>query len=418
MKKKLLTIASLAIFFSIALFSFTTCDDEKEEADEELIHIGCSFPLTFQGAEASSQSRVNAVLLAAEEINNNGKLFDKKIDVVIGDNEFNIEKAVQVANSLISSGCKIIVGCSSSSRTIATAQQVTIPKGVLLISPSASSPELSTLNDNNLVWRTTISDAFQIDSDYGYTTLGKHSAGIIYIDDSFGVGLATAFKNRFQTLGGQVLNYISFPALNDYSSFDFSNKVDSLFMGSPELIYIIAMGSDGSKIAQTIAARINLSYNPQLMGCSSLKNDDFLPPNSPAEVVEGMIFTIPSAPNNTNYTNYVAKYKAKFGVDPLPYSENAYDAVYLCAYAMLKANSENPSQFASQLINISKDGDIVNVNEFATTKTKIVAGTDIDYNGASGNLDLDSNGDITSGYFTVWKIENSVFKQVTVITFP
>ncbi len=417
MKKISMPFAFVAILIGCLFLYMQGCKKNSDDATPETIKIGCSFPLTLQGAEASSQSRINAVLLAAEEINKS-LLFDKKIEIVAQDNEFNIDKAIAVANDLISKGCKTIVGCSSSSRTLATAKQATISKGVLLISPSATSPELTTLADNNLVWRTAPSDIFQIDADYGFTTLGKRKAGIIYVNDSYGVGLSSVFKARFVQLGGTVANYISYPALTDYSSYDFSAKVDSLFDGNPDLIYIIAMGSDGSKIANTIGTRIDLSYNPQLMGCASLFNSDFLPPNSPASVVEGMIGSISTIPNNDNYKNYALNYKAKFGIDPLPYSENAYDALYLVVYAMLKANSEIPTEIVKQMINVSKEGDVINVNQFEAAKAKILAGTDIDYNGASGNLDLDTNGDITTGYFKVWKIVNGQFTDVAVISFP
>ncbi len=419
MKKVTLLLMCIAFVIFCGMLG---CSKESSTSDEETIKIGCSFPLTFKGAEAASQSRVNAVLLAAEEVNKNGGILGKKIEILIRDNEFDTVKCVSLADEMINLGAKAIIGCSSSSRTSVTARKSTIPKNVILISPPATSPTLTNLADNNLVFRTAPSDVFQgkVAADYAYKTAGKKTAGIIFFNDIYGVGLAENFKTQFEKLGGQVLNFVPYDALNDYSAYDFTSKVNTLFTGNPELIFFVSMANDGSKIMNVIAANINLSYKPQFMGCESLYSDDFLPPNTPAAIIEGMIGTLPldAGATNENYQIFKTNYKAKFGIEPISFAANTYDAAYLIFYGMLKAKSTNSVEAAKYIEEISKTGEIIKVGEYAKAKAALESGKDIDYNGASGNLELDAHGDVTVGTFLIWKIENGKFKNVTTVSFP
>ena len=70
------------------------------------------------------------------------------------------------------------------------------------------------------------------------------------------------------------------------------------------------------------------------------------------------------------------------------------------------------------MVEVSKDGQKKGINDFAAIKALIEAGTDFDYDGASGKIDFDENGDVTSGTYEIWKIENSEFVTVTTVDFP
>ena len=95
-----------------------------------------------------------------------------------------------------------------------------------------------------------------------------------------------------------------------------------------------------------------------------------------------------------------------------------YDAIYLIAYAMLTSNSTEPNIFKTKLQEVSKDGEVIGINKFAEAKALIEAGTDIDYNGASGKIEFDENGDVSSGTYEIWEVENSTFITKEVISFP
>lgn len=409
----------LFLMFSIL---FISCKEDEIEETNETIKIGAIFPLTLEGAEASSQSRVNAIKLAVEEINAAGGVMGKELEVIVKDNKYDSILTVTRTKELIDEGCIAIIGPSTSGMSIIAAEQVTIPNNILLITPSGTSPKITDIDDNNLLWRTAPSDAFQGNAaaNYAYNILGKKTAGILYTDSYYGNGLATEFTNSWIAAGGTIINNVSYESQNDYSSVDFTNAVNQLFEGNPELIYLITQSEDGIKILNTISANIDLSYFPQILGCDGNHSNDFLPPNTPSDIANGIIgFQPTSASDDTNNQTFTTNYKNKFGENPASaYAANAYDAAYLIAYAILKSNSVVPSEIAAKLVDVSATGEIVNVNDFTNGSNLIKNGTDIDYEGASGSLTLDGNGDVVTGTYTVWKIENDQFVDLTTITYP
>ncbi len=409
------------IMLTMIAFIFVCCDEE-EEIKKETIRIGGIFPLISGGSSVWGQSVAYGSQLAVEEIRAKGLVLGKEIELVVGDDGGDAETAVTVCQDLINQGCVAIVGPTSSSRAIAVAEEVCIPQLIPLITPSGTSPSITGLIDNNMVWRTAPSDAFQGEAaaNYAYNVLNKTTAAILYLEGAYGEGLAEMFENSFVNLGGTVLTKVEFEDLESYKSYDFTNKVNLLFSNNPEIVYLITFVSSGIKVTTTIDAQIDLSYEPVLLGCDANYDIDFLPPNSPAEVVEGMIgFSPTSAVDNPNNIAFNSNYLSRFGIDPsTSYAMNSYDAVYLLAYALLEAGSTNSTEIVNQLLKVSSSGSVINVNEFDLASSKIAAGEDIDYNGASGDLDLDANGDIVSGTYVVWKIENSVFVEDSIITYP
>ncbi len=413
-------------FWVLLIFlCFNSACNEKHDTDKndyEYIKIGVLFPLTFGDAQVDIEDEINAIVMAAEEINSNGMLLGKKIELIIKDDEGVEEKSIEEAQNLIDEGCVAIIGEPYSSLTIAVAENVTIPANIILISPSATSKLITDLDDNNTVWRTVLSDAFQgkVAADYVNDSLKLSTAGIIYIDNSYGQGLAEEFKSNFEGKGGQVINYISYPDKSDYDHYSFESKVVDLFHDEPELIYMATYLVSGVKITNSIFSQIDISYRPQLMGCDANYSNYILPPNSPSSVVEGMIgFTPHLASEHENNKLFIQNYAKRFGDIPRDaFAAGCYDALYLLAYAILKSNSTETVDIANGLIEISSLGEEINVNEYAKAKLLVEAGNDINYNGASGDLDLDENGDVSKGAYLLWKIEDGKFVECLTIDYP
>lgn len=428
MKTKL-TIAGILV---LSMFVITGCiieGDAKEDpsaaadtsaaATSDTIKIGVLMP--FSGTlVCTGNYRKAAAELAAMEINRSG-IFDKQIEIVAEDDETDPDKGVAAAGRLLEQGVLAIVGSAASSVTIKTAEEVSIPNGILQISPSSTSPRITSIIDNGLLWRTAPSDVYQgkIAADYAYDTLGKTTASIIYVDTAYGQGLAGSFKSEFEALGGAVLNSVAYPEMTsgELALYDFSANASTLFSGNPELIYLVTYYLDGAKITLAAKPYITDTYKPQFVGVDGNYGSVFLA-NADQDVVEGMVGTAPTPPSSdANYANFALNYKAMFDLDPPIYTANTYDAVYLIAYAMLKANSIVSKDIADRLLEVSKDGETVGVGQFADGKAKILNGVDINYDGASGKVDFDGNGDVTSGSYLVWKVEDGEFVEQNVVSF-
>lgn len=415
----------LTSLVSSLIFSLTSCTTptttETKTNSKETIKVGLLVPLTgsFEGLGKGAK---NASELAVNEINSNGGVLGKNLELVIADDGSGAKKALEGAKELVGKGVSTIIGASASSATIPVANEVTVPANVLLMSYFSTSPAVTSVKDNNLLWRTIPSDAFQgvIAARTAFNEYKARKVGVLYVDSAYGKGISKVFKDEFEKLGGTVPNFISYEEKSDseIESFDYSSKVKELFKDKPDLIYLVTYFKDGAKI--TVAAKdyVSDSYKPTVLGCDGNYGDDFRN-NADQKFIEGMVGTAPVPPStDANYTSFVNSYKDKFKTEPPAFTETAYDAVYLLAYSMMKSVKTDSKSISETLKSVSSGGDVVNVNEFKKASDLITKGTDIDYQGASGKVDMDDNGDVTSGNYVIWKIESGKSKEVKVIPFP
>ena len=148
----------------------------------------------------------DAAKLAAQEINAAGGVFGQDIELVDADTGTVEATGVESANTLIDvEGVSAIVGAASSGVTLPIAESVTGPAGILMISPSSTSPALTLVADNDFLFRSTISDAAQgvvlaeLAIELGFT-----SVCTFFVNTAYGEGLSDQFKETFESLGGTV----------------------------------------------------------------------------------------------------------------------------------------------------------------------------------------------------------------------
>ena len=149
---------------------------------------------------------VLATDLAALLINEAGGIDGRQIEMVHRDSGTSPQIATDAASALVNiDGVEAIVGSLSSGVTLAVAESVTIPNGAVLVSPASTSPAISSLDDNDLVFRTTVSDAFQgVILAQLANELGYENVATMYINNAYGEGLSTVFSETFESLGGTV----------------------------------------------------------------------------------------------------------------------------------------------------------------------------------------------------------------------
>ncbi len=409
----------LFLFFASVIITITSCkddDDDNTDNNKETINIGLIVPMA--GYPEYSQNFIDATNMAINEINTNGGVLGKDLKLVIGDGNADVNTAIEESRKLIDEHNVISLSLTNSSKTLGVFEEVMNTEDILLIAPTASAVEISSLEDKNLVWRTMPSDAFQgkIAADY-VNNKGVSEVSIMYINNSYGSGLSEEFKNHFESLGGTITTEQPYEEMADYVSFDFEPVLDLLFADKPEFVYIITKGGEAPKIFTQInsADYFVEGYKPEIMSADATKIEA-LTLNSPEKIIEGMIGTVPIGAISENFD---ANFKAFSGFETvMNATRNMYDAIYLMAYAMLSAESSDPNIFKSKMQEVSKDGKVIEINEFAKAKELIEDATDINYDGASGKIDFDENGDVTSGTYEIWKVVNSEFVTVTTIDFP
>ncbi|MCH8201407.1 MAG: ABC transporter substrate-binding protein, partial [Chloroflexi bacterium] len=184
-------------------------DAAATDAPDETLDPGAPLKigalLSFTGGLSDFGEPIfNGVELAVNEINEAGGVNGQDVELVRGDTGTNPDQAATDAQRLVDiEGVQGIVGALSSGVTLRVAEQVTGPAGVVLISPASTSPGLTDANDNDFLFRTTISDAAQglllanLADDAGYGTVCN-----VFVNNAYGEGLSDAFTAAFENLGG------------------------------------------------------------------------------------------------------------------------------------------------------------------------------------------------------------------------
>ena len=390
--------------------------DSPSAPEEETVKLGLLTTLTGALSREGPSWRATAEM-ALTEINAAGGVLGRRVELVVGDTGTDPEQAVAAAARLRDEGVAAFIGPIISSATLRVAAEVAVPAGLPLVSPASTAPEISGLEDDGLVWRTAVSDAFkgEIVARYAYRT-GSRRAGIIHLDSDFGRGLASRFTAAFTALGGEVVNTVPFPELSgdEIETFDYRPAIDDVMLGEPDLIYIISFTEDGVKISIAADGKVSDAYRPRF--ASEISPSESL--LSVIGIYEGLFGLQQEAPDTPNNTAFFEAYRARYDSDPEIFAEAVYGGIYLWALAAQQAGSVAGPQVAAQLQAVSSGGEKINVGEFAAGLEALGQGLDIDYEGATGSIDFDANGDVSSGTFNVWQILDGAFADIETITFP
>lgn len=385
--------------------------DTLKVKDNNLIRIGFILPMSKY--KEFSKDLLRAAQLAVDEINSNGKVLGKEIVIIpaddAGDADIAAYKAVELINKY---KVHAILGPTGSSRVLNVAKKATISKNTLLLAVDVYSAQITDLKDNNLVWRTAISDVLQakVAAEFAINNLKKKDVAILYVKNAYGKGLNQEFKKEFVALGGNIVADVAYSDLIDFNTYDFKPKLDSLFANKPSLIYFITNPIEGALLTHKIDSLkyFTNGYSPLILS-GSANNIDFLK-KSNKNISEGMYGTCVGYADIALFDD---NFKAKYNVFPSNNAiSGAYDFVYLVAYSILQGKDIKPNVIKNNLISVSQKGEVISINEFAKAKSLIEKGVDIDYNGASGKIEFNEKGDVTDGRINIWRIKNGIFETI------
>ena len=177
---------------------------------------------------------------AIDEINAGGGINGDKAVIVFGDTGCNSQTAVDAANKLVNIEQVVgIAGALCSGATIPAASNVAVPAGVVMISPASTSPEITNLKDNDYLYRTAPSDAFQ-GGVLAKLVLSKgiKKVALTYINNDYGVGLAGTFRSTYKALGG----IITADQVHEEKKQSYRSELASLASGGSTKLVLIAMG--------------------------------------------------------------------------------------------------------------------------------------------------------------------------------
>ncbi|MFC7019095.1 MULTISPECIES: ABC transporter substrate-binding protein [Haloarcula] len=137
---------------------------------------------------------------------------DQTIETQVGDTQSQAQAGIDAANSLVSAGFPSITGPAGSETTIQVARNVLVDNQVVGCSPSATSPAITGLEDDDFLFRTPPSDALQgqVLAQVATENLDGTTASTLYLNNSYGQALQQAFADAFENAGGTVAQQVSF----------------------------------------------------------------------------------------------------------------------------------------------------------------------------------------------------------------
>ena len=307
------------------------------------------------------------------------------------------------ADRLINSeGAIALVGGLCSGATIAAANNIAIPAGVPMISPASTSPALTDLDDNDLVFRTAPSDAYQGAMLANLLTAkGITEIAITYVNNDYGKGFADALEASFT-------GTVTANEAHEDSKADYRAELGSLASTGTETLVVLAY-ADGS--GQTILRQAYESGDfTRYIGGDGMVGQSLIDAVG-ADVLDGMIATKPGTPDVPGKDVFAKEMKALL-LDPnAVFSAQAYDAAFLLALAIEENGTTDKAGLSAALRKVaSAPGEIILPGEWAKAKKLIAAGKDINFEGASGNHEFDANGDVP-GLIVEMVVENGQFVQ-------
>ncbi len=403
-----------------ALFVFGACGDDEEDGDEtpagETPGASTEGPLkigvlvAFTGDLSDfGPAHENAARLAAKEINEAGGVLGQDIEIVTGDTGTDPSQGVSEANRLINvEGVHAIAGALSSGVTLQVAESVTGPAGVVQISPASTSPALSEANDNDFLFRTTISDAAQgVVLAQLAEELGLNSVCTMLVNNPYGQGLSEVFAENFTgTVPAQV------PHEEEQATY--ASELSECTAESPDALAAIAYPESAGVFLRE-AAEDDLV--PNYLFVDGTKSEDMFADLGWPEDFDGMFGTAPFALERPAGEAFDEAYSAEYGeTPPLPFMREMYDAIYLIALAAEAAGSTDPAAIRDALRDVANpEGEVINpgVDGFAQAIELLGEGEDINYEGAAGPVDLDENGDTLIGAIEVWRVDAANQQLVT-----
>ena len=349
--------------------------------------------LGFTGPiESLTPAMASGAELALTEASESGSLLGGKTVVGVRADSTCIDAAAasSAAERLITAdGVAAIMGADCSGVTTAIANNVAIPNGVVMVSPSATSPALSTINDKGFFHRTAPSDARQ--GQVLASVLqgrGISEVAVTYTNNDYGKGLADSFAAAFKATGGK----ISISAAHEDGKADYSAEVGALSASGSKHLAVFGYVDQGGK--GIIQASIDADAFESFVMADGMVGDSLIA--AIGSDLDGSIATLPGGASGADaFTEYA---KAN-GVTPDgPFVPESYDAAALIVLAMQAAGSADRAAIQSKMMMVANaPGKKVGPGELGKALKIIAAGGDVNYEGAT-NVEFNEVGEVFGSY--------------------
>ena len=341
------------------------------------------------------------------------------IRLLEGETEFTIDSQVEdtqtdpnagqtAASSLVDAGYPAVTGAAGSEVTIQVAENVFIPNNVVACSPASTSPAITDLDDNNLIWRTPPSDALQgqVLAQVATDNEGAETAATMYVNNSYGQALSDSFVSAFD---GTVQNEVSFPK----GASSYSSQLSQALSDDPDIVVVVGYPESGVQLFRDYYSEYD-GETPFLV-TDGLQDSDL-----PSDVGNAMTNVQGSAPSAAGPGRefFTTEYQNEFDSEPGVFTSQAFDATAVCLLANAAAGESSGPAIAEQMQAVANPGgEEVTPSTLADGLAMAAEGTEIQYQGASSPVDFDENGDLRAATYEVFQFNEDGYEATDTIEF-
>ena len=380
--------------------STTSAENPKQ------LKLGSLLPSTGDLASLGGPM-IASVPLLVDTVNQCGGVNGQPVALVASDDQTDATAGTEAVTRLVNvEKVAGVVGSFASSVSMAAAA-ITSRNKVMMISPGSTSPELTKKSKEfNGYWaRTAPSDAYQAPAmaklayDKGYRKIAT-----IVINNDYGRGFEQEFIKAFKSLGGTIINEAK-PTRYDPKATTLKTEAAEVFSSKPDAVAAIMYVESGSLLLKS-AYEQGLSQNIPVLLPDGMYSDDLAKKVGQTKdgkyIAAGVLGTIPGA-DGTALATFTKIWEAQLKRPVGAYAAHSWDAAALLVLAA-QASGKNTGEGIQSKLKAVANGPGETVTDVCEGLKLLKAGKPINYQGASGNVDLDGNGDVIGSY-DIWTVK-------------
>jgi neutral amino acid transport system substrate-binding protein len=379
----------------------------NNSGDGKGLKLGTLVPTTGD-LSSIGQNMPVSVNLAVDTINACGGVNEAQVSLIEEDDQTDPSVGSTAMTKLAEVDRVAGVVGSFASSVSSAAVDVAVRNKVMMVSPGSTSPTFTDRAKNgdfNGYWaRTAPPDTYQAQALAALATKkGFKKVSTVAINNDYGVGFEQQFVTALEKSGGTIVNK-SNPVRYDPKAATLDSEAKAAFAGQPNAVAAVLYAETGSILLKS-AFEQGLSDNVTLLLTDGVYSEDFIrqvgKTGDGKSIIAGALGTVPGA-NGKALESFTKLWQEKTGKEVTAYVPHSWDAAILMMLAAEAADANTGEGIKSKILEVA-NAPGTEVTEPCQAMELIRKGEDINYQGASGNVDIDANGDVVGSY-DVWQV--------------
>lgn len=335
-----------------------------EKKEDKGIKIGVSLPLTGEVASYGIRAQ-RGIEIGLEEINSNAGINGKKVKIIFEDDKNDPKTGVSIITKFaIVDKLPAIIGSAGSTVTLAMVP-VANQNRVVLLSPISSSVKLTTEGGDYFFRVCPADDAQAKILAQWVLEKGYQQVALVYTNNSWGKPLGESFQRHFEEGGGKV---IIAEGVEERTT-DLRTQLAKIRAANVNIVVSPTYPVEGGNLLRQAK---EMRIKAEFYGGDNWDAPEFL--TAAGDAADGAFFVDPAEPKGDKFFAFTKKYRAKYGEEPDINAAFGYDAFLAVIEAMKKAKTSDGPSIQQALYGVS-------------------------FEGASGKIEFDENGDLKTPVF-------------------